>query len=131
MKKIAVLAALVMAGMTLTGCMNGVSVNNGIASCAPGVFFSELKAATLVQERSEGRPYVVVKPVRAQVTTTNYLGLVSVGDASYATLKAQALRNTGAHDIINLELDYSQENILGVVNRVTTVLNGTAIKYTK
>ena len=131
MKKATLLAALVLAGMTFTGCMSSINVNNGIASCPPGSLFSEMKAATLVQDRAEGRSYTVVKKVSAQATTTNFLGLVSQGDASYATLKAQALRGTGADDIIDLEIDYTHNNILGIVNKVTTVINGTAVKYTK
>lgn len=131
MKKASFFAALVLVGMTLTGCMNSVKINNGIASCPPGSLFSEMKAATLVQDRAEGRAYKVIKPVTAEATTVNYLGLVSQGDASYATLKAQALRGTGADDIIDLEIDYTHNNILGIVNKVTTVINGTAVKYIK
>lgn len=131
MKKATFIAALVFAGMTLTGCMNSISVNNGIAACPPGVIYSEMKAATMVQDRDPSRTYMVVKPVTAQATTTNICGLVSQGDASYATLKELALRNTGADDIINLEVDVSHYNILGIVNKVTTVINGTAVKYTK
>lgn len=131
MKKASFLAALVLVGMTLTGCMNSVKINNGIASCPPGSLFSEMKATTLVQDRAEGRAYKVIKPVTAEATTVNYLGLISQGDASYATLKAQALRGTGADDIIDLEIDYTHNNILGIVNKVTMVINGTAVKYTK
>ena len=131
MKKASFLAALVLVGMTLTGCMNSVKINNGIASCPPGSLFSEMKATTLVQDRAEGRAYKVIKPVTAEATTVNYLGLIAQGDASYATLKAQALRGTGADDIIDLEIDYTHNNILGIVNKVTMVINGTAVKYTK
>ena len=131
MKKATIIAALVFAGVTLTGCMSGINVNNGIASCPPGIIFSEMKAATMVQERDPGRTYMVVKPVTAQATTTNICGLVSQGDASYATLKELALKNTGADDIINLEVDVSHQNLLGIINKVTTVINGTAVKYTK
>ena len=131
MKKATILAALVLAGMSFTGCMNGVAVHSGMPSCAPGALFSELKAGALVQDRAEGRSYIVVKQVTAQATTTNFIGAISIGDASYATLKDQALRGTGADDIINLEVDFVQNNLLGIVNKVTTVINGTAIKYTK
>lgn len=131
MKKATFLAALVLVGITLTGCMSSINVNNGLASCPPGALFSEMKTATLVQDRVDNRAYTVVKPVTAQATTTNFLGLISQGDASYATLKEIALRGTGADDIINLEVDYAHNNILGIVNKVTTVINGTAVKYTK
>ena len=75
MKKASFLAALVLVGMTLTGCMNSVKINNGIASCPPGALFSEMKAATLVQDRAEGRAYKVIKPVSAEATTAMPLTL--------------------------------------------------------
>ncbi len=131
MKKVTLIAALAVLGATLTGCSSGYCVSNGIPSCPPGALFSEMKAATLVQDRAEGRSYTVVKQVAAQATTTNFLGLVSQGDASYASLKKAALSGTGADDIINLEVDVVHNNLLGIINKVTTVVTGTAIKYTK
>lgn len=131
MKKAALMAGLVLAGLSLTGCAGSlVTSQQGFASVAPGVLFSELTAATFVQDRSEGREYKVVKEkVTAEATTTNFLMLISQGDASYETLKDKALRGVDADDIINLEVDYAHNNILGIVNKVTTKISGTAIKY--
>lgn len=134
MKKTAVLAALALAGLSLTGCAGKlITHNQGFPSVPPGALFSEMKVATQVQARpdADARKYVVVKQVSAEATTSNFLMLISQGDASYATLKEKALRGTGADDIINLEVDYTHNNILGIVNKVTTVINGTAVKYVK
>ncbi len=86
----------------------------------------------MVQERPDlsSRKYTVVKPVvTAEAISTNIIMLISQGDVSYATLKEKALRGTHADDIINLEVDYAHSNILGIVNKVTTSITGTAIKY--
>lgn len=134
MKKSAMLAVLALGGLLLTGCTgNLITTSDGFATVPPGLLFSEMKGATLVQKRSElaSGKYVVVKPVTASATTTNILALISQGDASYATLKSQALSGTGADDIINLEVDYTNSNILGIVNKVTCTINGTAVKYVK
>ncbi len=129
MKKATLLAALVLGTVALTGCV-GIAHNNGFPSVPPGPLFTEMKAGAQVQERSDARKYTVVKPVvTAEATTTCFLGLISQGDASYATLKRDALSGTNADDIINLEVDYTQNNILGVVNKVTTKITGAAIKY--
>lgn len=134
MKKVILPAVLVFAGLSLTGCAGKlITHNQGFPSVPPGALFSEMKVATQVQERPDvsARKYVVVKPVTAEATTSNFLMLISQGDASYATLKEKALRGVDADDIINLEVDYTHNNILGIVNKVTTVINGTAIKYVK
>lgn len=134
MKNITLLAALAIAGLSLTGCAGKLITNNqGFPSVPPGALFSEMRVATQVQERPDvsARKYVVVKPVTAEATTSNFLMLISQGDASYATLKEKALRGVDADDIINLEVDYTHNNILGIVNKVTTVINGTAVKYVK
>lgn len=134
MKKTLALAAIALAGLALTGCAgNLITTRQGFPCVPPGSLFSEMKGASLVQERPEtaSAKYVVVKPVTAEATTTNFLMLISQGDASYATLKQKALQGVDADDIINLEVDYTHNNILGIVNKVTTVINGTAIKYIK
>ncbi len=133
MKKASFVAVLALAGLSLTGCMSKpIVANNGFAAVPPGALFSEMKFATQVQERSgDGRNATVVGPVSAEASTVCYLGLISQGDASYATLKAKALRKSGADDIIDLEVDCRHNNILGIVNTVTTEIRGTGVKYVK
>lgn len=133
MKKVSFVAALALAGLCLTGCVSKpVVANNGFAAVPPGVLFSEMKFATQVQERAkDNRNLTVVGPVSAEANTVCYLGLISQGDASYATLKEKALRKSGADDIINLEVDCRHNNILGIVNTVTTQIRGVGVKYAK
>lgn len=64
--------------------------------------------------------------------TVNYLGLISQGDASYQTLKRKALdEHRDADDLINIELDFNHDNLLGIVNKVFVEMTATAIKYQK
>ncbi len=134
MKHATSLATLAIAGLFLAGCAGKViTTQEGFATVPPGILFSDMKGCTQVQPRPDAaaRKYVVVKPVTAEATTTNFLALISQGDASYATLKAQALRGVDADDIVNLEVDYANKNLLGIVNTVTTVIRGDAVKYVK
>lgn len=76
------------------------------------------------------KSYTVVGKVEAEAKTVNYLGIIALGDASYATLKRMALEKCpGATDIINIEVDARHKNVLCLINEVTTVIRGTAIKY--
>lgn len=131
MKKFTLVAALALGTLSFTGCMNAVATHQGFPVVPSGLVYSELKGAALVQERPEAasRPYVVVQDVAAQTTTTNIMGLVAIGDASYATLKEAALSGIQADDIINLEVDFAHKSILGIVSEVTTTIRGEAVKY--
>ncbi len=129
MKKMALLAATLVAGIMMTGCGGLVQTQQGFATVAPGALISQMKGATYVQDRDPGRSYKVMKNVTASAQTVSYLSIVSLGDASYATLKEKALKGTGADDIINLEVDYTHDNILGIINKVTVEISGTAVKY--
>lgn len=129
MKHSLLTAALVLGGLAMTGCV-GLTQNNGFPSAPAGSIVADMKVASMVQDRDAGREYKVVKEnVTASATSVCYLTLVSQGDVSYATLKKMALEGLDADDIINLEVDYAHNNLLGIVNKVTTTIRGTAIKY--
>lgn len=128
MKKAIMMAVLALSGLAVTGCVNTC---DGFPSVYPGVVYSEYQAAAKVQDRviPPNRNYTVVRKVGAQAKTTNVLGLVSIGDASYATLKKTALSGVAADDIINLEVDFAHKTVLGILTEVTTTIYGDAIKY--
>lgn len=129
MKHSLLTAALVLGGLAMTGCV-GLTQNNGFPSAPAGAIVADMKVASMVQERDSGRAYKVVKEkVTASAESVCYLTLVSQGDVSYATLKRKALEGLDADDIINLEVDYQHNNLLGIINKVTTTITGTAIKY--
>ncbi len=129
MKHSLLTAALVLGGLAMTGCV-GLTQNNGFPSAPAGVIVADMKVASMVQERDPGRAYKVVKEkVTASAESVCYLMLVSQGDVSYATLKRKALEGLDADDVINLEVDYQHNNLLGIINKVTTTITGTAIKY--
>lgn len=133
MKKMFLFVGMAIAISALTGCYNPVANNTGVPSVAGGIWISDLKTGNTIQETTvDGRNYVVLGQVKASVTTKNYCGLIAEGDASYATLKSQALaQQPGATDLINVSIDSHSNNLLGLKHVVTTELNATAIKYNK
>ena len=99
-----------------------------------GILSSEMQNGQIVQNKilPQTRKFTVLKEVKAEATTTSFLGLVSIGDASYATLKSRALVDCReADEIIDIEVDSNHYCMLGIVNKVTTILRGTAIQYQK
>jgi hypothetical protein len=130
MKKIAVLLAIATMGLFLSGCAQALMTNhNGFPSAAPGAIITDMTVASYVPQK-QIKNYTVVGKVEAEVKTVNYLGIIALGDGSYATLKRMALEKCpGANDIINIEIDARHKNVLCLINEVTTVLRATAIKY--
>ena len=128
MKKQMVLAfgALVVA-VVMVGCA-GVATNNGsVALPAMGpVFYANVQANAVLPGQVAGT--LVKKNVTAQATLKGYFSCVTMGDASYATLKAAALKQApGATDLTNVKIDYDQQTICGI-NTVTVTLTADAVK---
>ncbi len=134
MRKVALIS--VGAGMVLclSGCISGMKTDSsGFATAPAGALISDMKGGQFIQPRElNNRKYEIIGIVRAEAMTVNYLGLVSQGDASYQTLKRQALEeHREADDLINVELDFRHDNLLGLVNKVFVNMTATAIKYVK
>lgn len=132
MKKYLVISAMCAAAALLSGCMGGPIANhNGFATAPAGFIISDMKGGLMVQERHPGRRYKVIGKVQAEAMTTCYLFLVSIGDASYQSLKKEALSKYPgkADDIIDIELDFRHDNLLSLINKVYVRMDGTAIKY--
>jgi len=129
MKKSLMLMALAMvAAFVVTGCA-GIATNNGsVAPAALGPnFYSDVQANAYI-------PHGIAdgKVVKANVTATavlkSYFGCVNLGDVSYATLKAEALKQAPeATDLTNVKMDYAQKVIFGI-SEVTVTLTADAIK---
>lgn len=124
-------ASVACLGMFGTGCAGVLKANNaGFPSATPGFIVTDMTAGQIVENRVLPAKYTVLGPVSAEATTVNYFGLVALGDASYKVLKRAALeRYPAATDIINLEVDCRHKNVLCIINEVTTIIRGTAIKY--
>ncbi len=131
MKKQLLLAGgAVAAALVMTGCAGVTAHNGGIAPITPGGnFFSEVSANSMIQPATSTKYSVVKRDVSASAKIMSYFTVVTIGDASYATLKAAALKQApGANDIVDVKMDYTMKNILGV-NEVTVTMTGTAVKY--
>ena len=111
----------------------GITTNNGgVAPISSGPnFYTEVSANAILQPTA-GSDYTVVKrDVKASAKLTSYFTCVNIGDVSYATLKAEALKQVpGAQDLVDVKMDYSMKNICGI-NEVTVTLTGTAVKFNK
>ena len=129
MKKM-ILALGALAAATLATSCAAVAVNNGMP--APGAvganFFSTVSANALIAPvQSEFK--VVKHGVKAEGKYKCFFTAFNFGDASFETLKKDALANAGdADDLIDVRVDYDMNCICGI-NTVTVKLTGTAIKY--
>lgn len=130
MKRTMLCVVVMGAAMLLSGCA-GMVAYNGLPSPFPGSIFTRMQVGALVQPK-QVKDYEVIKyNATAEGQAVSVFMIVATGDISYDTLKRRALATApGADDLINIEVDFRQNNILGI-NEVTVVLTGTAIKYKK
>ena len=118
------------AALVMTGCA-GVATNNGsVAPISAGPnFYSEVSANAMIQPASCTKYTVVKRDVTASAKLVSYFTAVNIGDVSYATLKAEALKQApGANDLVDVKMDYKMKNICGI-NEVTVIMTATAVKY--
>lgn len=128
MKKSLMLVALCAIAAVMTGCAGVTTNNGGVAPIGPGAnFYSELSSNAILNETPVA--YTVVKKnVTASASFVSYFTAVTIGDVSYATLKAAALKQApGADDLVGIKMDYKMKNICGV-NTVTVTMTATAVK---
>lgn len=129
MKKSLLIAGSILAAVVMAGCA-GVATNNGsVAPISAGPnFYSEVSANAMIQPVS-GDYKVVKRDVTSTATLKSFFTAVNLGDISYATLKAEALKQApGATDLVDVKMDYKMKNICGV-NEVTVILTATAVKF--
>ena len=129
MKKLMVLGGA-FAAMLLAGCA-GVGFANGspVPMAAGPVFFANVQANAVIPQYAPAGAKVVKRDVTAESTLQSFFTCVSIGDVSYATLKAKALQQApGATDLTDVKIDYNQQIICGI-NTVTAKLTATAIKF--
>ena len=129
MKKMILGLGAIVAAAIVTSCA-GVTTNNGMPALigmGPN-FFSKIKLNSMVGDVQSS--YTVVKHgVEVEATVTSFFTCVNLGDASFATLKDEAIKKAGSgDDLIDVRVDYDQNCICGI-NTVTVKLTGTVIKY--
>ena len=128
MKKMILGLGAIAAAAIVTSCA-GVTANNGMPALigmGPN-FFSKISVNSMVGDVQSS--YTVVKHgVTAEATLTSFFTAVNLGDASFETLKKEALEGVAADDLIDVRVDYDMNCICGI-NTVTVKLTGTAIKY--
>ena len=98
--------------LLMTGCAGITTNNGGVAPISSGPnFYTEVSANAILQPTA-GSDYTVVKrDVKASAKLTSYFTCVNIGDVSYATLKAEALKQVpGAQDLVDVKMDYSMKN---------------------
>ena len=131
MKKMILAAGAIVAAAIVTSCA-GVTTNNGMpAPVAMGPnFFSTIALNGLVGDVSNADYTVVKSGVSAEKSFTSFFSCVNLGDASFESLREEALKGLDANDITDVRVDYKMNCICGI-NTVTVKLMGTAIKYKK
>ena len=131
MKKMILAVGAIVAAAIVSSCA-GVVANNGMP--APAVLgmnlFSNISLNSLVGDVNEADYTVVKSGVTGEGTITSFFGAINMGDASFETLKDEALKGLDANDITDVRVDYKMNCICGI-NTVTVKLTGTAIKYKK
>lgn len=128
MKQVVFSLGLLVVAVMLAGCAGVTTQNGGVTlPTGPGAnIYSDLKANAMLNAPTTGQ--IVKKNVTASATLESYFGIVCLGDASYATLKAEALKQApGAKDLMNVKMDYAMKNVIGI-NKVTVTLTADAIK---
>ncbi len=131
-KSLFAVGGAIAAAILMSGCA-GVSSNNGgvtLPNVGPN-FFSELSANAMLQPVA-GHDYTIVKRnVTSSATLKGFFTCVNIGDASYATLSAEALKNVpGANGLVDVRMDYKMNCIFGI-NSTTVTLTGTAVRFNK
>lgn len=129
-KQLALIGGAFAAALVMTGCA-GVAISNG----APTVtslgmnLFSEVSANTMVPQYDAKNYKVVKRNVVAKAQLKSIFTAFNFGDASYATLKAAALKQApGATDLTDIKIDYKMSCICGI-NTVDVTMYATAIKF--
>ena len=131
MKKQFILAAAAFAIMGLVAGCAGITTNSGgVAPISAGPNFYTVVSANAMLQPSTNTKYTVVKrDVTASAKLVSYFTAVNIGDVSYATLKAAALKQApGANDLVDVKMDYTMKNICGI-NEVTVTMTATAVKF--
>lgn len=129
-KHLLMLGGALVAAFVVTGCAGITTNNGGVAPISAGPnFFTEVSANAMIQPATNLKYTVVKRDVQASAVLKSYFTCVNIGDISYATLKAEALKQApGANDLVDVKMDYKMKNICGI-NEVTVILTGTAVKY--
>ena len=114
----------------MSGCAGVATNNGGVAAVSMGPnFYSEVSANAMIQPVSKADYTVVKRDVTASAVLKSYFTCVNIGDISYATLKAEALKQApGATDLVDVKMDYQMKNVCGI-NEVTVIMTATAVKF--
>ena len=132
MKKMILALGAIVAATIVTSCAGVVANNGAPAPAALGAnLFSNVSLNSMIAPL-DSTDYTVVKHgVKGEATITSFFTAINLGDASFETLKAEALKEaSGADDITDVRIDYDMSCICGI-NTITVKLTGTAIKYKK
>ena len=92
-KHLLMLGGALVAAFVITGCAGITTNNGGVAPISAGPnFFTEVSANAMIQPATNLKYTVVKRDVQASAVLKSYFTCVNIGDISYATLKAEALK---------------------------------------
>ena len=126
------LGAIVSAAL-ISSCA-AVSTNYGgpVTSFAGSNLYTEGSYNAFIGDFSSTDYTVVQHNVVGTGSIQSFFGIIHLGDASFKTMKEKAFfdNKIDADDMIDIRMDYEQNNLLGI-NKVKVTMTGTAIKYKK
>lgn len=126
-KSLLLVGGAILASVVMTGCA-GVGTNNGAVtlSGAGMNLYSEMSANAMLPQYAAQDAVVVKRDVKATAELKSIFTAFNFGDASYETLKAEALKQApGATDLTDVKMDYKQSCICGI-NTVVVTMTATA-----
>ena len=132
-KSLLLVGGAILASVILSGCA-GVDVRHGSAGAIPGPvrsmgpnIYSEYSANGVITPL-KGNYTVIKRGVVATAQVKSFFTVVTLGDVSFATLKKAALAQAkGANELIDINVDYSMNNIIGI-NTIKVTMTATAVK---
>ena len=129
-KSLLMIGGAIAAAVLMSGCAGIVTHDGAVGPVAMGPnFYTEVSANSMIQPVSNLKYSVVKRNVTSKAVLHSFFTCINLGDISYATLKKAALQNApGANDLVDVQMDYTMNNILGI-NKVTVTLTATAVKY--
>ncbi len=132
MKRLALIALVVCAVGLSMGCaalwQANAPFNAGGGSILTDQTFAGHDTTSTVY-RLERKDFDVLGPVSAEVETKSILGWVATGDGGWKALMDKAKSEKGADDVIDVRVDGTYHNILGIISTVKTHVYGVAIKW--
>lgn len=122
--------AVVAVSILVSGC---TGINTPVTATYPGGVYTDTTGGVMVNVpvRPLVEKYKVIKQnVIGKATSINILSIIAIDDSSYGKAFDNIIKdNPGTDEVIDIKIDVKKESVLMIVQKTTTIVRGTAIKY--